>query len=176
MTARFKDESYRLPNFGVDGAIPQEFWSRIGDYIPDIRAPALPWWLEPWMPSAPASHQPSGPRLPLRPLRPNSRVAPSAQGSGVEHVSDVVRLLYELLENSVEKTGDASMVSSESRTDLADEKNIAEHPLLGLVSGTPMQYSPVSIFDASPIERVSQQSGREARRESAHRCSCQGSH
>ncbi|WFU35666.1 hypothetical protein QA635_15155 [Bradyrhizobium brasilense] len=110
MTARFKDDSYRVPNFGIDGAIPQESWSRIRDKFPDVnepvvpRIPGFPWWIDPWMPpaSAPA---PRRPRYPFRPEFLDNSAASSVQMMPDERAGGLLRMLYDVMQERAASLG-----------------------------------------------------------------------
>ncbi len=49
MVSSSRDNIYRLPNFGIEGAVPE--------YLRRPKPPVLPWWLEPLPPPLPCSQR-----------------------------------------------------------------------------------------------------------------------
>src|SRR6266702_4004325 len=194
MTARFKDDAYRGPNFAIDGVIPRPPWESWSPQAfpafprgPDSSAPGYPWWVDPSIPPilptpAPWPSQPPSPSLPEAPnsFAPAGEAAP-AESAGLlgmlyqvmrQHdthanvgfysgpqetswqalpfqaaVAQPVRESKGNLADEPWSSGAASSLPRSSRNSFNEGVVALRPPLVGLVSGKPMQYWGLHIFD-----------------------------
>lgn len=151
MAAPYNDRPYRLPNFGVDGAIPEEDWWKVPRELPNI-SPRLPWWISP-----PPKDELFPPMLPgprsrppwwIDPQAPTVQPPPQPPGSQLLSPPQTLPLAdFSQAESARRSLGMTDEKGRRGKRRPVDEANAARESLVGLVSGEPMQHWMIPIFD-----------------------------
>jgi len=156
MSARFKDDSYRLPHYGRDGVVPDWSGGWNPPKFPDLPPaapvpvmpgspviPGLPWWVDPWMPRAlqPLPPEPQSRRLPEQPA-PNVLAGPARIGSA----DGLLGLLQGVMLRNKAQKGPAEPAPMRIPSVNGGRASSGDL-LIGRVSGQPMHHFMIPIFE-----------------------------